>query len=61
MNMVGEGAGCLIAGLLIDDDLPELRRLINVPLYFKHYAMKTYGGVDTKIHVFLTSAFCGAQ
>jgi hypothetical protein len=23
--------------------------------------MKTYGGVDTKIHVFLTSAFCGAQ
>jgi hypothetical protein len=27
----------------------------------KHYIMKTYGGVDVQIHVFLTSALVGGE
>jgi hypothetical protein len=27
----------------------------------KHYAMKTYGGVDVQIHVFLTSKLYGDE
>jgi hypothetical protein len=27
----------------------------------KHYAMKTYGGVDVKNHVFLTSEIVGGE
>jgi hypothetical protein len=27
----------------------------------QHYAMKTYGGVDVYIHVFLTSALLGGE
>jgi hypothetical protein len=27
----------------------------------KHYAVKTYGGVDVQIHVFLTSALIGGE
>jgi hypothetical protein len=27
----------------------------------KHYAMKTYGGVDVEIHIFLTSAIVGGE
>lgn len=43
MDMVLERAGYFSVGLLIDDVLPELRRLINVPLHSKHCLMKTYG------------------
>jgi hypothetical protein len=35
---------------------------VKLSLYLtKHYAMKTYGGVDVQIHVFLTSALVGGE
>jgi hypothetical protein len=34
---------------------------IKFSLCFKHYAMKTYGGVDVQIHIFLSSALDGGE
>jgi hypothetical protein len=36
------------------------RKVKLVPV-FKHYAMKTYGGVDVQTRVFLTSALVGGE
>jgi hypothetical protein len=30
-------------------------------LVIKHYAIKSYGGVDVQIHIFLTSALVGGE
>jgi hypothetical protein len=40
----------------------RVRKRVNFSLCLtKHYSMKTYGGVDAQIHVFLTSALFGSE
>jgi hypothetical protein len=35
---------------------------VKLPLFIsKHYAIKSYGGVDVEIHIFLTSALVGGR
>jgi hypothetical protein len=49
--------------LLVSDSDNKINVRWNFPcaLLIKHYTMKTYGGVDVYIHVFLTSALVGGE
>jgi hypothetical protein len=60
--MKGSGRGLTEA---LSQHLPGATGVKNVKLSLcltnNHYAMKTYGGGDVQIHVFLTSALVGGE